>query len=136
MANLTITAANVVKVAGAQVDTGIAGATITAGQSVYKDAANNNVIKLADGDASAAAAAGVGVALNGAASGQPVSFITAGGLTIGTGTVGTVYIVSATAGAICPIADAVTGMWVTILGVVTSSGVLTLNVFASGAQVP
>ena len=36
MTDLAITAANVVKGSGATYDTGVAGATITAGQLVYK----------------------------------------------------------------------------------------------------
>src|SRR5262249_912833 len=133
MAALTITAANVVKIAGSQVAVGIAGATITAGQAVFADASTGNAIKLADADLSVAAAAAVGIALNGAASGQPVSYITGGGLTIGAGTVGTVYVVGATAGAINPAADLTTGWNTTILGVCTSSNTLTVNIFASGA---
>ena len=45
MADITVTAASVVLTSG-QTDTGTAGATITAGQLLYKDSANNNVLRV------------------------------------------------------------------------------------------
>jgi hypothetical protein len=73
MADISITAASVVPSTNAVKRTGTAGATITAGQLVYKDASDSNKIKLADNDASAAATV-VGIALNGASSGQPITY--------------------------------------------------------------
>ena len=48
MAAISITAANVLKSSTGQVSVGTAGATITAGQSVYIDTSDSNKIKLAD----------------------------------------------------------------------------------------
>lgn len=111
MANLSVTAASVLASATALTGAGIAGATITAGQPIYKDTADSNKLKLADANASAATAVVEGIALNGAATGQPVSFVyqddvfTPGGTLV----VGETYVVSATAGSLCPIADLTTG---------------------------
>ena len=112
MADITVTAASVVKdtgtIAPSVLANGTAGATITAGQSVYLDA-TTSTIKLADSDASAAAAYGVGIAMHAALSGQPLQYITGGFFTPGaTLTKGAVYVVSATAGGIAPIADQTT----------------------------
>ncbi len=46
MADLSITAANVLRGSNARVETGIFGATVTAGQVVYRDASDNNKFKL------------------------------------------------------------------------------------------
>ena len=113
MADITVTAASVVPYAGANnpsvIARGTAGASITAGQSVYLDSATST-IKLADADASTAAAYGVGIAMHAAGSGQPIQYITSGVFTPGATLVkGGVYTVSATAGGICPIADLTTG---------------------------
>jgi hypothetical protein len=53
MADLTITAANVIAGNSAKTETGTAGATVTAGQVVYKDSADNK-FKLADNDSATA----------------------------------------------------------------------------------
>lgn len=113
---------------------GIAGATITAGQAVYLDA-TTDTYKLADSDLSAAGAAAVGIALNGAAAGQPLRIQCAGDITIGaaaTMTVGVIYVLSSTAGGIAPAADIVAGVRVTLLGVASSASVLRMALFASG----
>ena len=66
MADLTITAANCVAGDGSTTVTGTAGATITAGQAVYKDSTTGKYL-LADSDsATVAAKRAAGVALNGA----------------------------------------------------------------------
>jgi hypothetical protein len=113
MSDLTITVASVAPHTGANYPSilarGTAGATITAGQSLYLDSATST-LKLADADLSTAAAYGVGIAMHAALSGQPIQYITGGFFTPGaTLTKGGVYTVSATAGGICPIADLTTG---------------------------
>lgn len=117
MADLSITATNVV------VDTAIAytmdkekfaGVALTAGQIVYKDAAAADVLKLADANGTAAVAAAYGVALVNAAIGQPCPVLRKGVITVGaTIVVGTRYVLSATAGGVCPEADLVTDDYVT-----------------------
>jgi hypothetical protein len=130
MADLSITAANVARVNG-EVRTGTAGATITAGAAVYYDV-SASTWKLAQADGTAAESGGgtgseVGIALNGAASTQPIDVQVTGDITIGaTVALGTIYAVSATAGAIAPESDLTSGQYVTALGVPTTTGRLRL----------
>jgi hypothetical protein len=134
MANLAITAASVAAGTGARSTTGVAGATITAGQTVYQDPADGKY-KLADCDAGTAAVRAVaGIALHGSLSGQPLTVHLEGPVTIGAAlTAGVAYYLSATPGAICPVADLVTGCFPTILGIATSASVLDVKIHASGA---
>lgn len=137
MADLTITAANVAKGTNATIAYGTAGAAITAGQTLYIDTANSNVLKLGDANASALTATIAGVALHAAASGQPITYQTAGSITIGaTVAVGTPYVASATAGGIAPAADLATGWRTTVLGVATTTAAIELSINNSGAAVP
>lgn len=134
MADLTITATSVAAGGNARTRDGNAGAAITAGQVVYLDS-TTNTYKLADNDsATAAVRSPAGVALNGAASGQPVRVQTSGLITIGATTVvGEVYCLSSTAGGICPIADIAAGDYNTVLGVGTSVTQILLNITEAGA---
>lgn len=133
MADLSITAANVVAGANARTESGVAGATITAGQVVYYDAVASNY-KLADCDsATVAARSPRGIALNGAAAGQPLSVLTKGPVTIGASLSGGVaYYLSGNAGGIAPVADLGSGDYPTILGIATSASVLDVLVHESG----
>jgi hypothetical protein len=132
MADLTITAANVAPVGSStQRQTGTAGASITAGQSVYVDGADSNKVKLADADAAASAAA-VGVALHAAAANQPITYATSGPVTIGaTPVVGQWYAVSTTAGGIAPLADLSSGDFITILGQCEEAGKINVKLNVS-----
>jgi hypothetical protein len=137
MADLTVTATSVVKGTGAITETLIAGAAITAGQSLYKDASDANKAKLTDAD-SATAAARVfhGIALNGAASGQPVVVQTGGIITIGaTVAVGVAYYLSDTAGSICPFADLESGDYPTIIGIGVSTTQIKIGPLAAGVVI-
>lgn len=129
MADIAITAANVLPGTNAIKTTGVAGATITQGQQVYLDA-TTQTWKLADNDAAAAAAHhDQGTALVGCSAGQPIVVQTGGDITIGGAlTAGTAYYLSATAGAICPVADLVTGKTVCQVGLAKSATVLTIDV--------
>ncbi|MBA15565.1 MAG: hypothetical protein CMN73_04335 [Sphingomonas sp.] len=134
MADLSITAANVVAGAGATVlHGGKAGATITAGQIVYLDASDRKY-KLADADSETAAIRlPSAVALNGASDGQPLSVLTEGPVTIGAPlTPGTAYYLSATPGGIAPVGDLTTGDYPTVIGIATSASVLDIGIKASG----
>jgi hypothetical protein len=76
-----------------------AGATIAAGQWLYKDTANSNVMKLAQGDGTSLEGTVFGMALNSASSGQPVNVATGGRVTVGSVvTAGIFYFLSSTAG--------------------------------------
>lgn len=133
MADLSITAANVVRGTDSTISTGIAGATITAGQAVYLDTANNRY-KLADNNgASALVRTPVGIALHGASAGQPLTILTGGDVTIGaTLTAGVAYYLSDTPGGICPVADLLTGEYPTLIGIAKSTTVLDVNIQPSG----
>lgn len=135
MADLSITAANVKQGANASRGTGTAGATITAGQAVRRNAAGLVVLAQAD---EAATADADGIALNGAANGQPVAYHTGGGINMGaTLVVGMVYAVSAAAaGGIAPITDLTAGDFVTVLGVATAADNLQCSIINSGAEKP
>jgi len=124
MADITVTAANVAKGSGAVINHDfVAGETITAGMAVYrkesdgrwwKAQCDNTAEEVGNGSASVPR---FGVSLHGALAGQPLSVQTSGPYTAG-GTVvaGTPYVVSATAGGICPHADLVSTNKVTFVG--------------------
>ncbi|MBD9569039.1 hypothetical protein [Ensifer sp. ENS08] len=136
MADLTITAANCISGAGARIEHGTAGETITAGKLVFLDQTTTGKWLLADADAATAAARGqgkIGVALNGASNGQPLAVQTEGPITIGATVVaGTTYYLSPNPGGIAPLADILTGDYVTIVGVATSTSAIRLDFQYSG----
>lgn len=121
MANVTQIPANVLASAAAQKERGIAGASITAGMPLYKDSSDSDKLKPAQ--ATSTKSGFVGLALNGAASGQPVEYVTRDtAFEIGgTVAVGTVYGLSATAGAICPVADWTSGDYGVVIGIGTTT---------------
>jgi hypothetical protein len=136
MADITVTAANVIAGAGASTRQVTAGETITAGQVVYKDTSAGDKYKLADADAVGTAAGG-GIALNGASNGQPLTIITGGNLNPGaTVTTGEVYVVSTTAGGIAPLVDLLTGDFVTVLGTATTTSNINIQIQVSGVAEP
>jgi hypothetical protein len=137
MADLTVTAANVAPGTDATIERNYnAGATITAGQTVYLSTTTNTWL-LADANLSQAAAVLGGVALNGAASGQPLAVLTRGNLNPGaTAVVGMVYVLSGTAGGIAPVADGVTGWYTSILGIGTTASNIAVNIQVSNVAKP
>lgn len=133
MADLTITAADVVAGSGARTRTGTAGASIVAGEVVYLDSATNTY-KLADCDS---ATAGVrspdGFALHGSLSGQPLTVLESGPITLGAVlTAGVAYYLSATPGKVAPVADLATGDYPVILGIATTTSSLNVKIQESG----
>jgi hypothetical protein len=137
MADLAITAANVVAGAGARKTIGTAGATITAGQPVYQDPADG-LYKLADGNSGTAAARVMaGIALHGASNGQPLSVHLEGPLTIGAAvSTGVGYYLSATPGGICPVADLASGAYPTLIGFAISATVINVSISQAGVALP
>lgn len=136
MADLSITAANVTPRGGVPQMTGLAGAAIAAGDMVYLDVTDNR-FKLADCDAAApnlAARSPDGMALNGAATGQPLKVALPGGdINVGTVlTAGTTYYLSPNPGKICPVADVLTGDSPVVIGIARSTSVLRLGILESG----
>lgn len=117
MADLSVTAANVLCGVNAKKRWGVAGATVTAGQTAYEDTSDSNKFKLGDANASATTAKIAGIFLNSAANGQPVQIVyedddfTPGA----TMTVNTFYVASGTAGGIAPVADITTGWYASLV---------------------
>lgn len=135
MADITVTAGNVVQGTDAVTGDGTAGETLTAGQVVYRKASDSGKFWKAQCDGTSAEATCVGIALNGGSAGQPIRIQTAGGINPGgTVAVGTVYAVSATAGGIAPITDLTTGHYITTLGVGTTTSNIKLSLLVSGVQ--
>ncbi len=131
MTDLSITAANVASGSNATTRSGRAGATVTAGQLVYLDTASGT-FKLSDADATGAKQV-TGIALNGAASGQPLTVQTGGDITIGaTLTPGASYWLSGTPGGVAPEADLGSGEQVILVGLAKSASVLTLRITDTG----
>ena len=132
MADLTITAANVVKGSDASTKRGIAGETIAQGKAVYLAATGKYMLADAD-SATALARQATGIALTGSSLNQPIVVQERGDITIGaTLTVGAPYYLSGTAGGICPLADVSTGEYYCMLGLAKSTTVLTLNIIFPG----
>lgn len=130
MADITITAANVVPGTNATIDrSGFAGETIAAGKAVYLDSTTKKW-QLADSNsATVEARKATGIALNGASLNQPIDVHRGGDITIGaTLTAGVAYYLSDTAGGICPVADVGAGEYVCLLGVSKSTTVLAVEI--------
>lgn len=142
MADLSITAANVVPSSAAILNQATAGATITAGQLIYIDSSDldsrsRGKAKLADANSGTSAARSVaGIAFNSASAGQQVDYvvrdtalqIAASGLTAGT-----IYGLSATAGGLAPSADFTTGWYPSVVAIAKST--TTIDFFAPGLVV-
>ena len=135
MADLTITAANVVAGSNAVTDRGTAGETITAGQPVYFDPTVARWKKADSNAATEVARKATAIALNGASNGQPLGVLKSGDLTIGaTLTAGTAYYLSDTAGGICPLADVGAGEYVCLIGMAKSTSVLAVDIQYPGVS--
>lgn len=133
MADLTITAANVIADSGAVIVQGTAGEAITAGQVVYLAPTTKRYMKADSNSATAAARSPAGIALNAASNGQPLAVAKSGAVTIGaTVTAGTAYYLSDTPGGICPVADVGAGEYSTVLGIASSATVLKVKIQESG----
>lgn len=129
MADVSITASNVLAANVSTVSTtGTAAQAINAGQVIYLSS-SDSLLRLAQATNQANSQAVVGIALdNAAGSAQPISYVTAGDLIVGTSstlTTGTTYVVSAAnAGGIAPSTDPSTGNYITVLGVAVSPTIL------------
>lgn len=133
MADLSITAANVVAANTAARQSGMAGETITAGQAVYLDPTVKKWLKADSNSATAAAKTAGGIALNAAALNQPLAVATSGDVTIGAAlTAGSAYYLSETPGGLQPAADLASGENVCLIGLANSASVLNIAIQAPG----
>jgi hypothetical protein len=140
MADLTITAASVKASDKATKMIKEAGATITAGQVVYLDA--DDKFKLAQATTNITSAV-LGIAISGAASGQPVTVVTRDpeftpGATLSLSAAGAtgLYVLSAAnAGGVAPQSDLVATNWLVFLGAAISTTKLNLQINNAHAQI-
>jgi hypothetical protein len=129
MADLVITAANVVPGADSSAVTGVAGETIAAGKAVYLSSTTKKWMLADSNSATAEARQAKGIALNGASLNQPIAVHKNGDITIGATLVaGTAYYLSDTPGGICTLADVGAGEYVCLLGLAKSTSVLSVDI--------
>ena len=132
MSDLAITAANVVVASPSTTNNGVAGATITAGQTVYLSPTTGDYLPAKANNVNTTTVAGI--ALNNAAAGQPLQILTSGNYVCGgTPVVGGTYMLSAAnAGGIAPVDDIVTTDYVSFLGIATSNTNIFIQILNSG----
>ena len=132
MTDLDPIEADVAAAADATVIQGKSGGTILQGQPVYLNTSSRYV--LADTDASAEAAVVAGISLNSTTDGQSIDLISAGTLTVGAASVGvgTVYVLSGTAGKIAPAVDLANGDFTTVLGIGLTSTTIKIGIIVGG----
>ena len=134
MTDIVITPASVIAGSDANLEHGYAGEAIVAGKVVFKDSASKRY-KLADNNATTPPEIRRpnGIALNGAGTGQPVTILESGTVTIGgTLVANTAYYLGDTPGGICPVADLSPGEYPALLGLSTSTTVLAVKIQVSG----
>ena len=137
MADFIPTPANVVTSAAATIVEGTAAAAINAGQLVYKNALG--LWDLADADGISPLYKVAGMAIDSApGANQPIAVVTDDpDLIVGGSTpIGTTMIVSATAGAMCPDVDGATGMYKSVVGIITAPGHMRFRVIRSDVAMP
>lgn len=129
MADLVVTAANVLPGSDAQIDySHLAGEAIIQGKSVYLSSTTKKWMLADSNSATAEARKATGMSLNSASLNQPLA-VQKGG-TYGAGatlTPGVAVYQSDTPGGICPVADVGTGEYVEIIGVPISATQMTLS---------
>lgn len=136
MAAISVTAANVQPGTGALTVQGFALEAITAGQVVYRDATTQKFGLADTNSATAGVREAVGIALNSAGINQPVVVQYEGLITIGgTAVAGTPYVLGATAGAINPSTDLVSGWYTSVLGIGVSATQIRMKVLNGGVAV-
>jgi len=130
MADLSITAANVAAQGGASIGEKISGAAITAGEVL---AVNSSGRAILASDATAALSKVLGIALNDAASGQPIKYMSGGRVNLGaTLAVGKLYVLS-TDGGIAPVDDIASSDYPSFLGAAESTSILVLQPLSAPA---
>ena len=140
MANLSQTAANVaVGASTTRIQVVQAGESITQGMPVYRLSSDGKYYQ-SDANVSATTADCDGIAITPSATNSYFAIALPGtGSKVNLGatlTVGTTYVVSATKGAIAPIADLTTADYVTILGTASTAALLDFVVTSTGIVKP
>ena len=133
MADLVITASDVVLISGAT-STHDAAEAVTAGNWVYK--ASDTTVGVAS-NASASKATVAGIALNSAATGQPVTYAKDGAeVTIGTPATLLAWYVLSAAGATSPVADQTMNDYGSLVGYGSSGTAIKVTIVNTGEQAP
>lgn len=135
MADLSITAANVVAESNAVKETALAGEAIVAGKLVYKSPTSKKFMLADSNSATAAAKTAVGMALNSASLNQPLTIIKSGDVAVGAVlTAGSGYFLSDTPGGVCPDADVGAGENVCQVGIAKTTSILSVKIVAPGVS--
>lgn len=139
MADIAVTASQLLPTADTVLEDGTAGEAIAQGDWLYKKAADSRLYKADNDAASAEAAEVVGQAMVAcAAAAQPMRYGRGGTITQGAAATivqGTIYVLSSTAGKAMPAADLGAGDRVTILGVGNAANGIQLQLNRSGITV-
>lgn len=129
MADISITAGNVVAGSNSSRESGVAGEAITAGQAVYLASGTKKWMKADNNAATEEARRALGIALNGASLNQPLQVHRFGDITIGaTLTAGSAYYLSDTPGGLSLVADVGSGEYVVLIGIAKSTTVLAVDI--------
>ncbi|WP_050028910.1 hypothetical protein [Verrucomicrobium sp. BvORR034] len=137
MADIALTAANVLKSSAGNQTQGTAGEAIAAGDTLCKNTTDQKLYKADGNDATKKDVAGV--ALNTAGAGQPLFYVLEDvDLVLGAHgvPVGTVIVQSATPGKMCPAEDLAAGNYTTVLGVIKTATTMALRPVGGGVAVP
>lgn len=133
MADLSVTAGNVVPGSNAVTEQGTAGEAIAAGKQVYKATATKKWMLADSNSATVEARRPTATALTGSALNQPIVVQKSGDITLGaTLTANTPYFASDTPGGVCPIADVGAGEYLTQIGIARTTAILQLNYSTTG----
>lgn len=134
---LTITAANVVASNNSRITWGIAGMPLTQGMPVYSDAADSDKYKACNAQAEATARCD-GICLTSSRNGQPVAIANRTDNTINLGATlvpGVIYATSDSSGGIRDVDDALSGEYVSTLGVAISTSLMRIDINNSGVAI-
>lgn len=125
MADLSITAANVLPGENTSSKASHAGEAVTAGKVIFLNSTTKKWALADSNSVTPEAREATAIALNGAALNQPLVGHTKGPITVGATLVpGTSYYLSDTQGGICTLEDVGSGEYVCLLGIATSTAVL------------
>lgn len=135
MADISITAASVLKSSQGQTAVGIAGTTITAGQALYIDTADSNKLKLADSDGTSPSMTVAGISQHAALAGQPINYLTQDPAFAFGGTVlagDPIYLSDTPGGLTKTFGDLEAGDTVVVLGVAVTTTTMNLRPLTGG----
>jgi hypothetical protein len=133
MADIAIVGNDVLAMPGSIQTSGICGGVANAGDVMYQSPDDGQWRRAANNSATNGARIPSGIALNGAATGQPLALLTDGNLTV-TAVLnsGTAYYLSVNLGKMCPRTDLVAGMDVCLVGIAKTTTVLTVDFVVPG----